>query len=127
MQTRILATLLILIATFGLVAASSSLSKTIIVAGGSLSPATLEVHRGEKVIWVIADQPVSISFVEEGTVVPLTCASSTPVYVEILPPDTTLALCFIEPGTYNYLVFIRAGPGQGGLPHSPLWGRIIVR
>lgn len=109
---------------------------TITVTRGTLSEPTLEVNRGDKVIWLVREQLVTIAFQEEGTSVFLTCASSTPfelgeggTYLSaVIPPGGRASLCFIEPGTYSYVVFIRGGlGGQVGPPAGIPQGTVIVR
>ncbi len=108
---------------------------TITVTGGTLSDPTLEINRGDKVSWLILDQPVTIAFQEEGTLVFLTCASPTPLesgdggtYLSgVILPGGKVSLCFIEPGRYEYVVSPWLGVDSLSPGRDTLTGTIIVR
>ncbi|MBI3989335.1 MAG: hypothetical protein HY347_06935 [candidate division NC10 bacterium] len=103
--------------------------------GGRLNPAVLEINRGDTVIWLASDQPCNIYFAE-GTPVKLACVSPTRFRLNedgaytsgIIPPGGTASLCFVEPGTYEYVMFVRgeAGGQVGPRMGIPI-GRIIVK
>ncbi|MBI3989041.1 MAG: hypothetical protein HY347_05435 [candidate division NC10 bacterium] len=112
-------------------------SKVISLAGGTVSPETLEITRGDTVIWFAVDQPAMVYF-SEGTPVKLACVAPTRFRLNeeeaytsgLIPPGGTASLCFVEPGTFNYAVFFRGGVEAGGRvspgPGVPA-GRIIVK
>lgn len=110
-------------------------ARTITVTRGTLSEPTLEVNRGDKVIWLVRDQPVTIAFQEEGTSVFLTCASSTHLepgeggtYLSaVIPPGGKVSLCFIEPGIYEYVVSVWHGADRIDPRRDILTGTIVVK
>jgi len=112
-------------------------TRIISLAGGNVSPSTLEINRGDTVIWFAADQPAMVYFAE-GTPVKLACVAPTRFKLNeegaytsgLIPPGGTASLCFVEAGTFDYGVFFRGGVEAGGRvapsPAVPA-GRIIVR
>ncbi len=78
----------------------------------------LEINPGDTVIWVAVDAPATVSFAE-GTPVKLACVAPTRFRLNedgaytsgIIPIGGAASLCFVEPGTYQYIVFFRGGEG----------------
>lgn len=109
--------------------------KVITISGGKINPTRLEINRGDTVVWTTLDQSATISF-PEGSEVRLACVAPTRFRMNkdgfytsgILPIGGTASLCFIEPGTYNYIVFVRGGEGDlfGPRVGIPI-GTIVVR
>ncbi len=115
----------------------TGVTKIITLAGREVNPETLEINRGDTVIWATIDEPATVYF-SEGTPVKLACVAPTRFRLNedgaytsgIIPPGGVASLCFVEPGTYDYAVFFRGGIEAAGRigprPGVPA-GRIIVR
>jgi len=115
----------------------TGVTKIITLAGRGVNPATIEINRGDTVIWTTLDEPATVYF-SEGTPVKLACVAPTRFRLNeegaytsgIIPVGGVASLCFVEPGTYDYAVFFRGGIEAGGrLPPRPgvPVGRIVVR
>lgn len=113
----------------------TGVTKIITIVGGEINPARLEIQRGDTVIWTVLDQPANVYFAE-GNEVRLACVAPTRFRLNedgaytsgVIPLGGTASLCFVEPGMYNYVVFIRGGEGgfvgpRAGVPT----GTIVVR
>ncbi|MBI3988920.1 MAG: hypothetical protein HY347_04820 [candidate division NC10 bacterium] len=115
----------------------TGVTKVITLAGGTITPANIEINRGDTVIWTAIDQPAMVYF-SDGTPVKLACVAPTRFRLNedgaytsgMIPPGATASLCFVEPGTFDYAVFFRGGIEAGGRvapgPGVPA-GRITVR
>ncbi len=113
----------------------TGVTRIITIAGGEVNPARIEIQRGDTVIWTVLDQPANVYFAE-GDEVRLACVAPTRFRLNedgaytsgIIPVGGTASLCFVEPGTYHYVVFMRGGMGgQVGPPAGVPMGTIVVR
>lgn len=98
---------------------ATRITKVITLAGGEIKPEDIEINQGDTVVWAAVDQPARVYF-WEGTPVKLACVAPTRFHLNkvgaytsrIIPPGGIASLCFVEPGTYQYVVFFKGEAGD---------------
>ena len=103
---------------------------TILIAGGQLNPRVLAISPDSTVTWVMADWPVEITlFTPTRLCSPPSGFRRTEdgTYLSrILQAGNRVSLCFAEPGTYDYEVFIRDGAGRRRTDVALRFNRTLV-
>jgi len=88
--------------------------KVITITNSQVDPAQLTIDRGDVVVWTFNDQPGTVVFTPGSY-------TSRPI-----PPGGRWSLYFVEPGTYEYRVFLK-GNRISFIGQTVLAGRIMVR